>query len=251
MSNDTRRGHTHVLEVWGDFACFTRPEAKVERYSYAIITPSAARGIFDAIYFKPGYGFYWQIETIELLSLPRYIALRRNEVKNRVPPDRTIHTWMRGTQEPKPIWADGTKDSLGSDQEGRTQRQTMALKNVRYRLHAHMCLRKGGTGDLTEMQAQFKRRAEQGKCFHQPYFGCREFPAWFTQELSDAKPVAMDMDYGWMVYDVFDLSQSNGWDVSPSISLFEAQLRNGRIAVPSYTSPEVRKNVVIAEQDHA
>jgi hypothetical protein len=61
----------------------------------------------------------------------------------------------------------------------------------------------------------------------------------------------MDMDYGWMVYDVFDLSQSNGWDVSPSISLFEAQLRNGRIAVPSYTSPEVRKNVVIAEQDHA
>ena len=183
MSNDTRRGHTQVLEVWGDFACFTRPETKVERYSYPIITPSAARGIFDAIYFKRGYGFFWQIEKIELLSLPRYIALRRNEVKNKAPPDRTIHAWMRGKQDVKPIWADGTKDTLGSDQEGRTQRQTMALKNVRYRLHAHMCVRKDGSGDLTEMQRQFKRRAEQGKCFHQPYFGCREFPAWFIDPL--------------------------------------------------------------------
>lgn len=251
MSTDTRRGQTHVLEVWGDFACFTRPEAKVERYSYPIITPSAARGIFDAIYFKRSYGFFWQIEKIELLSLPRYIALRRNEVKNKTPPDRTIHAWMRGSQEIKPIRADGTKDTLGSDQEGRTQRQTMALKNVRYRLHAHMCVRKDGSGDLAEMQSQFKRRAEQGKCFHQPYFGCREFPAWFSPELSDAKPVAMDMDYGWMVYDVFDLSQNNNWDAGPNISLFDARLRKGNITVPPYASPDVRKNVALAEQDHA
>jgi len=129
MSDAYRRGKTHVLEVWGEFACFTRPEAKVERYSYPIITPSAARGIFDAIYFKRGYGFFWQIEAVELLTLPRYIALRRNEVKNKAPNERTLKRWMSGQSEPEPLWADGGRDDLGTDQEGRTQRQTMALKN--------------------------------------------------------------------------------------------------------------------------
>ena len=138
---------THTLEVWGDFACFTRPEMKVERFSYPVITPSAARGIFDAIYWdglRERQGresimrpyFHWQLIRIEVLELPRYIALRRNEVKDKVPADRTLKAWMEGREQPEPIWADGGKDELGTDQKGRTQRQTMALKNVRYRLTA-------------------------------------------------------------------------------------------------------------------
>lgn len=247
MSNDYRRGKTHVLEVWGELACFTRPEAKVERYSYPIITPSAARGIFDAIYFKPSYGFFWQIEAVELLALPRYIALRRNEVKNKAPNDKTLKRWMNGQDEPEPVWADGGRDELGTDQEGRTQRQTMALKNVRYRLHAHMCLRHGASGDLREMDAQFERRSTQGKCFYQPYLGCREFPAWFSTEQSDQRAVAMDMPLGWMVYDTFDLGVSNGSDAAPSISLFNAELKQGVMPVPAYSDPAVRKNAVIQE----
>ena len=94
---------THTLEVWGDLACFTRPEMKVERFSYPVITPSAARGIFDAIYWEgiretDGMRpyFHWQVERIEVLEMPRYIALRRNEVKDKVPADRTIKAWMDG-----------------------------------------------------------------------------------------------------------------------------------------------------------
>lgn len=251
MSTDYRRGKTHTLEVWGELACFTRPEAKVERYSYPIITPSAARGIFDAIYFKRSYGFFWQIEAVELLALPRYIALRRNEVKNKAPNERTLKRWMSGAEEADAIWADGGRDDLGTDQEGRTQRQTMALRNVRYRLHAHMCLRREATGDFREMDAQFERRAVDGKCFYQPYLGCREFPAWFSTEMSDERPVSMDMPLGWMVYDIFDLAATNGSDAEPKISMFQAELKQGVMRLPPYLSSAVRKNIEIAEADHA
>jgi CRISPR-associated protein Cas5d len=238
MTSDYRRGKTHVLEVWGEFACFTRPEAKAERYSYPIITPSAARGVFDAIYFKRGYGFFWQIEAVELLALPRYVALRRNEVKNKAPYDGdrelSVHD-LPGYF--KPIYADATEE----DNKGRTQRQTMALKNVRYRLHAHMCLRRGGSGDLREMDAQFERRASHGKCFYQPYLGCREFPAWFSTEVSDCSPVSLDMPLGWMVYDVFDLSRENDMKAEASISVFNATISNGRMSVPPYFSNAVKR----------
>ena len=123
------KNNGHVLEVWGDFACFSRPEMKVERFSYPIMTPSAARGIFDAIYFKRTE-FRWQIRRIEVLSPPTFIPLRRNEVKDKAP-ERAIQQWMSGKAPPEPLWADGTSEELGTDMKGRTQRQTMALKNVR------------------------------------------------------------------------------------------------------------------------
>ncbi len=238
------RGNTHCLEVWGELACFTRPEMKVERYSYPVITPSAARGIFDAIYFKRGYGFYWQIEKIEMLNLPRYVALRRNEVKDRAPPDRTIHQWMSGSKPPEPLWADGTKAELGNDQKGRTQRQTMALKEVRYRIHAHMRLRDGANQQPATLDAQFLRRARQGKCFYQPYLGCREFPAWFelVDDLQDqTEPQPLDLDLGWMLYDVFDLSRNNHSDARPSISLFHAFVEQGILNIPPFESDAVHK----------
>jgi len=120
----------HVLEVWGDFACFTRPETKVERYSYPCPTPSAARGVFEAIYFKPQ--FYWQVTRIEMLTMPSLIALRRNEVKDKAS-TAAVQKWMTGTAPAEPLFADADASLTGSDQKGRTQRQTMALRNPRFR----------------------------------------------------------------------------------------------------------------------
>lgn len=248
--------NVHTLEVWGDLACFTRPEMKVERFSYPVITPSAARGIFDAIYWdgkRDRIGnqevirpyFYWQVTRIEVLKLPRFIALRRNEVKDKAPSERTIKTWMHGKVAPEPIWADAGKEELGTDQKGRTQRQTMALKNVRYRLTARIVPRATHRHELGKLNACYERRVKHGKCFQQPYFGCREFPAFFEpvdSEAPPAQPVALDQHLGWMLYDVFDLrNDAPGLDGTPFISVFDATMRQGVIEVPEYTSAEVRK----------
>lgn len=237
------RGKTHCLEVWGDFACFTRPEMKVERFSYPVITPSAARGIFDAIYWKKSYGFYWQIEKVEILSPPKYIALRRNEVKDKAPPTVTILKWRDGKAEIEPIWADGDRELLGTDQKGRTQRQTMALKEVHYRIHGHMVFR-GPTNQIRAMDSQFERRAAKGKCYFQPCFGCREFPAFFRLVSGDSELSAanLNQDLGWMVYDVFDLSSENDANAIPMISVFQARIANGVLDIPEYGDSRVRKS---------
>jgi len=244
-----------ILEVWGELACFTRPELKVERFSYPVITPSAARGIFDAIYCKPNKSdpkqaeFRWQVTKIEILSSPQFIALRRNEVKDKVPPLRTVQRWMDGKEDPQPIIADGTPDELGTDQKGRTQRQTMALKNVRYRLHAYIKPWPGFENQLPAFEAQFRRRASHGKCIYQPYFGCREFPAYFELIESGVPvniPVPLNLDIGLMLYDVFDLStpgiplDTENKDL-PSISLFKADIKQGILIVPDYENGAVLK----------
>ncbi|HEX7184992.1 MAG TPA: type I-C CRISPR-associated protein Cas5c [Thermoanaerobaculia bacterium] len=230
-----------VLEVWGEFACFSRPELKVERFSYPVITPSAARGIFDAIYAKP-VEFRWTIRTIEVFSPPAYIALRRNEVKEKANVS-AVADWMSGKREPEPIWADGDRELLGTDEKGRTQRQTMALKDVRYRLHAEIRPWPGHEARQAALEAQFRRRAERGKCFQQPYFGCREFPAFFVLvEPADGKrPLALNQDLGLMLYDVFDLSRPGTPHDAPAVSLFRARLRGGVLSVPDYASDEVLK----------
>jgi CRISPR-associated protein Cas5d len=227
---------THVLEVWGDFACFTRPELKVERFSYPVITPSAARGIFDAIYCKP-VEFRWQITRVEILKPVQYIALRRNEMKGRITEDKVLK-WARGAIPVEPVWAD-------SDEEftGRTQRQTMALKDVRYRLHAHM-LPWEPSIPLGKINGEFHRRANVGKCFAQPSFGLREFPAYFelvNATSEPATPISWDADLGWMLYDVFDLSRRGASHDAPSVSIFRAVVRAGSMTVPLFSSPEVGK----------
>lgn len=242
---------THTLKVWGDLACFTRPEMKVERFSYPVITPAAARGIFDAVYWDGKRDgkvmrpyFYWQVMRIEVLEMPRYIALRRNEVKDTVPGIATLNKWMSGMVTPEPLWADGGKDELGTDQKGRTQRQTMALKNVRYRLTARIVPKAGH--DWGKLNACFQRRARGGKCFQQPYFGCREFPAFFEyieDPIADStSPVPLDQHLGFMLYDVFDLSREvvNDND-KPFITLFDASLVGGILEVPAFDSAAVKK----------
>jgi CRISPR-associated protein Cas5d len=244
--------NTHTLEVWGDLACFTRPEMKVERFSYPVITPSAARGVFDAIYWdgqREQRGkrsvmlpyFYWQITRIEILRTPRYIALRRNEVKGAVPGAAILNKWMSGQESPEPLWADGDEQNTG-----RTQRQTMALKDVRYRLTAQI-VPKGRFGpNIAKFNATFERRAKQGKCFQQPYFGCREFPAFFeyvdASDVDRAAPVPINQHLGFMLYDVFDLASDETPDcATPFVSLFDASICDGVISVPPFQSIAVRK----------
>ena len=231
---------SQVLEVWGDFACFSRPELKVERFSYPVITPSAARGVFDAIHAKP-VEFRWAVTRVEVLSPPSFIALRRNEVKEKVNVN-SVFGWMDGTAEPEPIWADGDRDLTGTDERGRTQRQTMALKDVRYRLHAEIRPWPGFENRQTALEAQFRRRAQAGKCFYQPFLGCREMVAFFRLAEPDGPPpVAFDQDLGFMLYDVFDLSRPGGAHDRPAVSLFHAEVRGGVLAVPDYASPDVFK----------
>jgi len=222
-------GSEQSLEVWGDLACFTRPEMKVERFSYPFITPSAARGIFDAIYCKPKE-FRWQITAIEVFAPVEWIALRRNEV-DCVASANEVEKWMRRSKPPMSILAD----------ERRQQRQTMALRDVRYRLKARPVPWPGFENSLTGIERQFQRRAEHGKCFFQPYFGCREFPAYFSPVKSNEPPPPIDIPAGPMVYDVFDLSQPNLGDAKPFITVFHADLRQGRLRVPDWNDPAVLK----------
>lgn len=246
----------HTLRLWGDFACFTRPEMKVERFSYPAPTPSAARGALDAIFCKPNARdpsqaeFRWQVMRIDILRPIQYIALRRNEVKDKANVN-AIQKWMKGTAEPEPIFADGDKEALGSDQKGRTQRQTMALRDVEYLIHARIVPWPGfdTPNRRAALDDQFHRRASQGKCFTQPAFGCREFPAYFDYAgCADTLPPfenparIPDQDLGWMLYDVFDLSRPGAPDSPPAISVFRARIENGSICVPDFDSPDVRRS---------
>jgi CRISPR-associated protein Cas5d len=233
-----------VLNFHGDLACFSRPELSLERFSYPCPPPSAARGVFDAIFCNPDQ-FRWQVETVEILHPVSYIALRRNEVKDYVNVD-AVEEWMAGTAAPEPIWADADKAMLGTDKKGRTQRQTIALRDVRYRLHAHMRPWPGHEDKVASVEEQFRRRVQHGKCFQQPYFGCREFVAYFrlAQDCPDRPdPVPFDEELGWMLYDVFDLSRPGKANDGPAISVFRARIKGGVLDVPPYESDAVRKAV--------
>jgi len=223
------------LEVWGDFACFTRPELKVERFSYPVITPSAARGIYDAIYCKPKE-FRWQITKVEILSLPKYIALRRNEV-NGVASTQNAAKWMTG-KPAKPLMAD--------DDRIREQRQTLALRGVKYRLHAEIRPWSEYADRLPAFESQFRRRASAGKCVYQPYFGCREFPAYFKPvgpgEFAEPAIQYDDHNLGWVLYDVYDLSQPGTSESPCQISLFQPVITGGVVEVPDYMDDAVRRS---------
>lgn len=231
--------NTIVVEVWGDFACFTRPETKVERFSYPVMTPSAARGILDAIYAKP-LEFSWRISRIEVLNPIQFIALRRNEVKEKIN-EKAILSFLKRGGEFEPIVVDATKNTTGTDAKGRTQRQTIALKNVHYRIHAHIKPRPGFTDKQRAFEEQAIRRISKGKCFYQPYLGCREFVGYFALAEDNKETISDTMDIGLMVYDVYDLDKVETDIASPFISLFRAKLINGSMEVPPWDSDLVIK----------
>ncbi len=213
-----------IVDVWGDFACFSRPESKVERLTYPVPTPSAMRGVLSAIYSKPNE-FYWQITRIDVLRKPEYISFKRNEVKEKIPEKPS-----------EPVRVDLT----GGGNKGRTQRQTVALKNVKYRVYAQIRKRDDFKGTERQLYEQALRRIRRGQCYYQPSLGLREFAAYFEEGTGQAVPIDMDLDMGYMLYDVFDLHK---WQVTkkaePHVTLFRAKLEKGVMMVPDFDSPDV------------
>lgn len=241
---------TYCLEVQGDFACFTRPEMKVERVSYDMLTPSAARGLFEAILWKPA--IRWHVAKIEVLKPIRWISVRRNEVSS-VISTQTVDTAMK----------EGSGDLGLFIEDDRQQRAGLFLRDVAYRIHAHfeLCdpsLHKSyfphlsgvpvnqGEEDLSAMpdnnaakfMAMFERRASRGQCVNQPYLGCREFACSFRlveDAKSEPKPIEETKDLGWMLY---DLDYSILTDPKPRF--FKASLESGVVNIPAWESEEVR-----------
>lgn len=211
-------GYGIKIKVWGDYACFSRPEMKVERVSYDVMTPSAARGILEAIHFKPA--IVWRIDRIHVLNTIHFENIRRNEVSEKIKAG-TIKTAMNGGS--KLLYQDIVAD--------RQQRASMVLRNVAYVIEAHFEMTtKAGEDDTPEKHYNiFLRRARNGQCFHRPYMGCREFPAHF-ELLEDSIPVSelnKKTDLGWMLYDI-DFSN----EMTPLF--YRPIMENGVIEIPSW-----------------
>ena len=220
-----------IIDVWGDFACFSRPEAKVERLTYPVPTHSALRGLLSAIYSKPNE-FYWQIRSVEVLSAPKYVSFKRNEVKN------VAVFNNKGEIKALPIQVDET----GSGAKGRTQRQTTALKDVRYRVHASIIKRPEFKGTLAQLYNQAERRIQKGQCYYQPCMGLREFPAYFEEAKGEVQPIDLTMDLGYMIYDTFDLHKYQvEKKTTPFITMFHAMLNDGILHFPDFDSTDVLK----------
>ncbi|MGC8639064.1 MAG: type I-C CRISPR-associated protein Cas5c [Isosphaeraceae bacterium] len=214
------------LHVWGDFACFTRPEMKVERVSYDVITPSAARGVVEAVYWKPE--IRWRIDRIHVLNPIRFTSLRRNEVASKVPGGSVAKAMKSG------------KGNLGLYiEDDRQQRAATILREVAYVIEAHFDILSGEPNPGKHLD-QFNRRARDGRCFQRPYLGCREFPADFVL-LDEGQPlpeVSLELrgerDLGYILHDI-DFTDN----MAPRF--FRASLRDGVLDVPPFDSQEVRR----------
>lgn len=213
------------LHVWGDWACFTRPEMKAERVSYDVMTPSAARGILEAIYWKPQ--IRWVVERIHVLRPIRFMNLRRNEVGSRIPAGTAGSAMRAGT------------GRLGLViEEDRQQRAAMILRDVAYLIDARIDLLDAGE-PIGKHLDQFNRRARRGQCFHRPYLGCREFDAQFALVEGDrprsdlAGTPEGTRDLGFMLLDI-------DFEDGMTPRFFRAQMCDGVIEVPPLHGPEVR-----------
>ncbi|MFX4262331.1 type I-C CRISPR-associated protein Cas5c [Pelotomaculum propionicicum] len=188
-------GYGVKLRVWGDYACFTRPEMKAERVSYDVMTPSAARGILEAIHWKPALA--WSIDRIHVIKPIRFDSIRRNEVAGKIS-ERNIKTAMNG----------GVIDlhQYAAAQNERQQRAALVLRDVEYIIEAHFELtEKAGESDNPGKHCDiFTRRAREGQCHMRPYFGCREFPVNFELLEKDIPKSALkgEIDLGWMLWDI-------------------------------------------------
>ena len=216
------------LKTCGPYACFTRPEMKVERLSYDVMTPSAARGILEAIHWKPA--IRWVIDAIHILNPIRFQSIRRNEVGSKAPA-RKIRSAMNAEN------LEGLHILVDKD---RQQRAATILIDVGYLIEAHFELtEKAGPGETEGKHLDiFNRRAKRGQCFQQPYLGTREFAASFGLIEHDMPaPQAIDetRDLGFMLWDI-----DHGREDRPSL-FFRAKLENGVMRVPAPNSPDIHQ----------
>lgn len=204
------------LLVWGEYACFTRPEMKAERVSYDVMTPSAARGILEAIHWKPA--IRWVIDRIHVLQPIQFENIRRNEVESKASPKKVIIAT-----------------------EERQQRASLVLKQVKYVIEAHfeMTNRKGEEDTPEKHYNIFLRRARQGQCFHRPYFGCREFPVQFEclesgEDIPNAAIVHPgEKDLGYMLLDQTYQANAKGEAKDVQAQFFRARMVDGVIEIPA------------------
>ncbi|MGR6981883.1 type I-C CRISPR-associated protein Cas5c [Testudinibacter sp. P27/CKL/0425] len=218
------------LHIWGDYACFTRPEMKVERVSYDVITPSAARGVLAAVHWKPA--IRWVIDKIYVLQPIRFESVRRNELGSKISASKVSGAMRRKS----------VQDLYTLIDDDRQQRAATVLKDVAYVIEAHAVLTpKAGEGDnITKHIEMFKRRAAKGQCFQQPCMGVREFPAHFAlvdedeplppQCLSESE---LNRDLGWMLHDI-------DFDGDNLSRFFRAEMQGGVIEVPPFYAEEVK-----------
>ncbi|MFE8070767.1 type I-C CRISPR-associated protein Cas5c [Marinobacteraceae bacterium S3BR75-40.1] len=217
------------LLVWGERACFTRPEMKVERVSYDVITPSAARGILEAIHWKPA--IRWVIDRIRVLKPIRFESIRRNEVGSKISA-RSVSKAMNAKS------TEGLANYVDRD---RQQRAATVLRNVAYVIEAHFELTdKAGVDDTEGKHLDiFNRRARKGQYFHAPCLGVREFPAYFQllehdeADRESDPSLHGDIDLGWMLHDI-DFEN----DYTPHF--FRARMTDGVVEVPPFQGQEVK-----------
>ena len=203
------------VSVWGDYALFSRPELKVERCSYDMITPSAARGVLEAIYWHPG--MKWVIDKIYVRNPIQFTSVRRNEVKSKILVGNVLQAYNGAD---KPLYI-STKEDI-------VQRASLLLCNVSYVIEAHFEMTE--KANASDNPGKFKdiimRRLRRGECFHMPYFGCREFPANFAlceeEEIHTAYDVVSEKDLGLMLY---DMDYSDPENIQPMF--FRAVMRHG------------------------
>lgn len=203
------------VKVWGDYACFTRPEMKVERVTYPVMTPSAARGMLEAIFWKPE--FQWQVREILVLKDVAYYSILRNEVNDRAS--------IRGGRE---RLAGGT-GYYAEDREHRAQRNTLALRDVAYLIRADVTVQAAAEANPAKYRDQFRRRVQRGQCFHQPYLGCREFTAFFGP-VDDSRPIDRTEDLGRMLFDIRYEQDTSG---RGHPYFFDARLERGALRIPA------------------
>ena len=212
-------GYGIKMEVWGAYALFSRPELKVERVSYDVMTPSAARGILEAVFWKPAIRYV--IDKIHVLNPIQFANIRRNEVKSKISA-RNVANAMKNPQKATSLYLN-TKEEIA-------QRASMVLQDVHYIIEAHfeMTSKAGAEDTPAKFYAMLCRRLRQGQCYHTPYLGCREFPAKFSLYEDDALPPLASTgrrDLGLMLYDM----DYTGKEITPMF--FRAALEDGTLNV--------------------
>ena len=201
------------VKIWGEQACFTRPETKVERVSYPCMTPSAARNILDSICWRPE--MRWVISSITLLKPIRYISILRNEVQSKITPS-TVKKWIADPIQYEPLAA-----GAGTATEG-TPRNSLVLRDVAYIVEAFpIVFNTAGDNTTAKYVSMLQRRVEKGQCFHRPALGCREFAAHFAPPSKEDVPYPISAHFGRMLYDVVFRPEGN------SAAFFDATVRDG------------------------